>query len=236
MKTFRHAFVSLLFAGLFMLTTIKASMAALLPLYSFAQADMSVKNFHYDNATGNFSSDGMISFQGLGGGLPTGTYALDLAGHATGAVSLGIQTVAIDTFKVTSVISGDVLTAGIVGDVFLTALTPSTASISGTDNGISTPTISFTSTLNGGQDLNANPPGYPGDPARDFVFGLSGVDTGFSVGTAPGADVNNFDTFDAVISGNGDFTPNVPEPGTVGMLCALGVGGGLLGFKRLCRR
>lgn len=233
MKPVRALAVSLLLTGLFQVGTMQASKAALLPLFSFSQANPGVKNFSYNDAAGTFSAGGSVSFNGLGGGLPTGTDTLTLAGTVAGPAIPGVgQFVNITTFKFTNG-SGTVLNVLPTGaPPFLAVLTTTTGSISGTDSGPGTTLISFTSTENGGQNLNQNPPGYPGVPARDFVIGLSGVDSGFSVDLGTG----NFNNFTAVISGNGDFTTSVPEPGVVSMFIGMGLSSGLLIRRRIRRR
>lgn len=240
MKHLRLTAVTLVAAGLLALSTVQASAVSLLPLFSFAQANPAVKNFTYTNATGVFTGTGSVTFNGLGGGLPSGTYAINLTGAAAGPVAAGIQPVSITTFTFTKTIAGDVLTIALTGNAALAQLSASTGSISATDSGVPPgfpffgQAISFTSTLNGGQNLNLNPAGY-GFPlfvaARDFVVGLSGVTTGFSVGLN-----GNFNDFNAVLSGNGDYSAeaNVPEPGTLAMLIGLGVGGSL--FRLRLRR
>jgi hypothetical protein len=239
MKPVRTLAVSFLLSGLFLAGPHQESKAALLPLFSFSQANPGAKDFSYNDAAGTFMATGSVSFNGLGGGLPTGTYMLDLTGHAVGPAIGGggpgtFQPVAIDSFTFTQSTTGDVLTINTTGTPpVLLALTATTASISATDNGnAGNQLISFLSTLNGGQNLNGNPPGYPGANARDWVIGLSGVDTGFSVDAGTG----NFNSFSAVISGNGDFTPTVPEPGTVSMVIGIGLSGGLLARRRMRRR
>lgn len=204
--------------------------AVTLPLFGFHQSNTLIKEFSYTNSTGSFSAVGTISFTGDDGGLPSGMYQLAFIGHATGAVIAGItQPVVITQFTATKTTTGDVLTVATAGTLFLTKTSSSTAAIGASDDIFGNP-ITYTSSLNGGQPLNTNPPGYPLVTARDYQIGLSGVATGFSVGGN-----GNYNSFVAQITGSGNFTSSVPEPGALATLMGIGVSGSLFTF-RLRRR
>ena len=207
-------------AGALMAGAGRAS-AITLPLFSFAQKDSSVKAFRYDNATGDFfvkAAVNLMTFNGLGGGLPSGEYTLTLHGTTTLAPNIW----AVDTFVFKDGAT-TVLDIDTTGDLLFFQLSGSTGGFGASDAGGAIG-ITYSSDATS-QNLNGNPPGYPGNVARDWSISLSGVTTGFALGTN-----GRYETFDAVISGNGNYS--VPEPGSMAMLVGVGVMGSVVAFRR----
>lgn len=231
MNPLRTTAAALVAAGFLAMSTPKASAVTLQALYSFGTAPGQGKIFSYDNATGNFSASGLVTFGAQGGGLPSGTFLVDFNGTSVGNVVADNQEVSVSQFTFTDVSTGDVLTVNTTGDIFLAGAS-SQVNINVQDNGtLFSNLISFTSTLNGGQNLNLNPAGYPGVTARDYSMTLTGVSTNtLSVGLN-----GRWNSYTALFAGNGDYSAAVvPEPSSMALLVGVSIAGTL--FRRRSRK
>jgi hypothetical protein len=229
--------------------------AATAPLASFSQTTSGATPFFY-NSNGNifipnatFDSTTSVTFTYLGtarAGQTFNNVTMDITKSGVSGAPAGapnsIQPVNFTiTFTTTAVQNGvgigqtllsmdatGALQGGFLGGVIGTT----SIGVQGSDQGPPTPTVTYSSTVVSG--LNNNPPGYPPDSARDYSLSLTSLTNPLNLDT----DTEDFQNFNASISGVFGFTPAaaIPEPGTVAMLIGLGCSSSLLAVRRLRRK
>jgi len=230
--------------------------SATLPLASFSQTSPNATPFFY-NSNGNifipnatFDSSTAVNFTFLGTGRAGQTFnnatmnitKSGVTGAPAGSPNAIQPVVFTISFTTTAAQNGvgigqTLLSMDATGSFvngpggFLGGIIGSTSvGVQGSDQGPPTPMVTYSSTVVTG--LNNNPPGYPGTSARDYSLSLTSLTNPLNLDT----DAQDFQNFNASISGVFGFTTNVPEPGTVAMLIGLGCSSSLLAVRRLRRR